>query len=260
MRVTTLDARADDARLSIAVEDSGIGIAPEQHQQLFRGFAQGDSTTTRRFGGTGLGLVITQRLARMLGGEVGLTSELGAGCKFTVTVRTGPLTGIKMLSRASEAVARQRPHITELEEGLEGRILLAEDGADNQRLISLILRRAGAEVVVAGNGRIACELAERSRTDGEPFDVILMDMQMPVMDGHEAARALRDAGWLDPIIALTANAMSGDRERCFEAGCDGYESKPVQRERLIATCRQALARAAERRRQAAARSDERKSA
>jgi signal transduction histidine kinase len=243
LRISTLDPANDTARLRVAVEDSGIGIAPERLEQLFRAFAQGDSSTSRRFGGTGLGLVISQRLARLLGGEVGFTGSPGGGSTFTVTIPTGSLAGVRMLTRASEAVARCKPHLTELDERLSGRVLLAEDGLDNQRLISLILKRVGAEVVVAGNGQVACELAERSRAEGRPFDLILLDMQMPVMDGHDAARALRQVGWNGPIIALTANAMAGDRERCIEAGCDGYETKPVQRERLIATCRQALGRA-----------------
>ena len=260
LRVSTHDPATEVARICIAVEDTGIGIAPERLEQLFRAFAQGDSSMSRRFGGTGLGLVISQRLARLLGGEVALSSTPGQGSTFTVTVPAGSLAGVRMLTRASEAVARRRPHLTELDERLAGRILLAEDGPDNQRLISLILKRAGAEVVIAGNGQVACELALRSRAEGRAFDLILLDMQMPVMDGHDAARALRNAGWQGPIIALTANAMAGDKERCIEAGCDGYETKPVQREQLIATCSEALARARRARGDGSDRHDDRQSA
>ena len=111
--------------------------------------------------------------------------------------------------------------------------MLAEDGPDNQRLISLLLRKAGAEVELAENGRIALDLALAARREGRGFDLILMDMQMPVMDGYEATRRLRAEGFTAPIIALTAHAMAGDRERCLEAGCDDYISKPVERRSLL---------------------------
>jgi CheY-like chemotaxis protein len=117
---------------------------------------------------------------------------------------------------------------------LRGRILLAEDGADNQRLISLILKKAGAEVTVADNGKVALDFALTAARNQEPFDLILMDMQMPVMDGYDATRNLRAQGLAVPIVAITAHAMAGDQQKCIDAGCDDYISKPVNRNSLLA--------------------------
>ena len=234
-------ASAEHPRLKIAITDSGIGMRKEQIDTLFVAFSQADASTTRRFGGTGLGLVITRHLAQLLGGDVTVQSRYGEGSTFEVTIATGPLQGVRMLDTREQERADLDPKVEVTRTGpISARVLLAEDGPDNQRLISLFLRRAGATVTVAGNGRIACEFVERAAAAGEPFDVILMDMQMPEMDGYAAAGELRKKGHRTPIIALTAHAMEGDREKCIAAGCSDYATKPIQRERLLAVLRQHL--------------------
>ena len=172
--------------------DTGIGIREEVLPQLFQPFSQGEASISQKFGGTGLGLAISRHIAEMLGGELTATSVWGQGSTFTLTVPTGSLEGIAMLRQPAEAEQETAEHGDEsLGRGPQGvRILLAEDGYDNQRLIETVLRKAGAEVEVVENGRLAVAKAE-----SEPFDVILMDMNMPEMDGYEATRLLRDRGY-----------------------------------------------------------------
>ncbi|MBM3963247.1 MAG: response regulator, partial [Planctomycetes bacterium] len=242
-----LDATIDDdgdACLALHVVDTGIGVAPERQPALFEPFVQADASTSRRFGGTGLGLSISRQLSRCLGGDVVMQSEPGQGSTFTLILPAGV--------RASEATfaspeaarapaAAPRPAAAATAQ-LHGRILLVEDSADNRRLLSVILRRAGASVELAGNGVEALAAIDAATAVGAPFDLVLMDMQMPVMDGYTATRELRQRGWPGPVIALTAHSMEGDRERCLAEGCDGYETKPVRAERLVATCARFLAR------------------
>ena len=228
-------------KLQFEVTDTGIGMTAEQVSMLFQPFAQADASTTRKFGGTGLGLLISRRLAEMLGGTVTVDSKVGQGSRFCITVSAGSLQGVKMLDDpAAATIARPTTGAATDEDdaGLEGRILLAEDGLDNQRLIAHVLKRAGAQVTVTENGKLAVEAIGSAAEEGEPFDVILMDMQMPVMDGYEATSLLRQRGYRGPIIALTAHAMPGDREKCLAAGCDDYATKPVDRPKLLATIRQ----------------------
>ncbi len=186
-------------------------------------------------GGTGLGLAISKRPAEKLGGDLTVKSTPGKGSVFSVTIRVGPLDGVELVNcpveTESAAEAYEQP--TAPPAALDCKILLAEDGPDNQRLLAFLLKKAGAEVVVADNGQTACELALAARDGGNPFDVILMDMQMPVMDGYAATATLRRADYLGPIIALTAHAMKEDRERCLNVGCDDYMAKPIDRDRLI---------------------------
>ena len=222
--------------LRFEVADSGIGMTPEQLAKLFQPFTQADASTTRKYGGTGLGLTISKRLARLLGGDIAVASEPGVGSTFTFTLDGGPRDGIELLRNftadqlASAAGAESGDDVR-----LRGRILLAEDGEDNSDLIGTHLRRAGAEVTIAVNGRLAVEAALAAQAAGAPFDLVLMDMQMPELDGYGATRALREAGLTLPVIALTANAMAEDRLKCLAAGCTDYLSKPIARAVLLNT-------------------------
>ena len=235
---------ADNPCLQFDVIDTGRGMTEEQKAKLFQPFMQADNSTTRQFGGTGLGLTISKRFAEMLGGDITVVAtERGAGSTFRAAVATGPLDGVKMLddpmlatfvadADADNAVAVARA----LRSDIQGcRILLAEDSPDIQRLIAFFLKKAGADVTVVDNGKFALDAALAARDEGNPFDVILMDIQMPVMDGYEAVGQLRRKGYTGSIIALTANAMAGDRQKCINAGCDDYATKPIDRKKLIAT-------------------------
>ncbi|CAG0984679.1 two-component system, NarL family, sensor histidine kinase EvgS [Phycisphaerales bacterium] len=235
--------------LRFEVSDTGIGMTREQVERLFRAFGQADSTTTRKFGGTGLGLTIAKRLTEMLGGEITVRSEPGKGSVFTATIATGPVATtnlwvpeVTVMAAAPEPVGRVARGST-ADSPLAGvRILLAEDGPDNQRLIVLHLKRAGADVTIVDDGLLAVQAmtirgdTESPVRDPAPFDVVLMDMQMPEMDGYTATRTLRGLACRTPIIALTAHAMSGDREKCIDAGCDDYATKPIDKVALIAVC------------------------
>jgi len=236
-------------QLHFLVTDTGIGMTAEQASRLFQPFTQADASTTRRFGGTGLGLAISRRLAQLLGGDITLQSEPGRGSCFTLCVDTGPLDDVPRLRPdfgSQQHAAAPQPHTdagrndqpgaTSPPVRLSGRVLLAEDTRDNQVLISHMLRKFGVEVVLADNGRVAHDLALAALAEGRPFDLILMDMQMPVLDGNEATRMLRAAGYAAPIVALTANSMVSDRDLCLSFGCDDYVSKPVDRARLLAAC------------------------
>ena len=237
--------------IAFDVTDTGIGLEPEQRERLFKAFSQADSSTTRRFGGSGLGLSISLRLAELLGGGITVQSTPGRGSTFTATLETGPLEGVRMLPFSAREEATSEAEDDELEEGMTARafgprlsahVLLAEDGRDNQRLIQLYLVRAGATVEIVEDGSEALSRVLLAMAAGAPHDLILMDMQMPQMDGYTATRKIREAGFRGPIVALTAHAMTGDRERCLEAGCDEYAAKPIDRSNLIALCTRLLGR------------------
>jgi two-component system CheB/CheR fusion protein len=214
----------------IEVADTGIGIAPETLSILFQPFAQADASTSRRFGGTGLGLAITRQLAQLLGGEVSAESAPGKGSTFALLIPTGDVTKKKMIRVAAEAVDPADAVRGVATRDLTGvSVLLAEDGLDNQRLIQLLLRKAGATVEIVDNGRLAVNAAL-----AQPFDVVLMDVQMPEMGGLEATRFLRERGYDKPILALTAHAMTTDREVSLAAGCNAHLTKPINRDRLLA--------------------------
>ena len=223
--------RGERSRVCFSVRDSGIGMDEQQRRKLFTPFEQGDSSTTRRFGGTGLGLAISRKLAEMMGGELSVESIPGQGSTFRFELDAGPSSDIEMCPTAGQAGSAALRPADRLLDGM--RILLAEDGPDNQRLIRLHLDRAGAKVELADNGRRAVDKVESARHGGNGFDLILMDMQMPEMDGYAAASLLRSMGCSEPIIALTAHAMEGDRQRCLNAGCTDYMTKPIDVAKLI---------------------------
>lgn len=224
--------------LAFEVIDTGVGISPEQMPRLFRPFSQADNATTRKFGGTGLGLAISRQLAMMLGGDLTVTSAPGQGSTFRVTIAPGSLEGVPLVG-PSERNSGPRQVLAAAgaaTPSLAGaRILLAEDGPDNRRLIACLLGKADVEVTMVENGRQAIDAAIAAEQQGTPFDVVLMDMQMPVVDGYEAAGMLRRLGYSRPIIALTAHAMAGDRQKCLSAGCNEYLAKPIDKVRLVQT-------------------------
>ncbi len=216
----------------VQVIDTGIGIREELLPKLFEPFAQGDESVFRQFGGTGLGLGISRHIVTMLGGELAATSVWGKGSNFNLTVPTGDLDGVHMLENPAEAEHENTAHSEkQSSKALEGlHVLLAEDGYDNRELIRTVLCAAGAIVETVENGQDAVAKAE-----AEPFDAVLMDMNMPVMDGYEATRALRGRGYERPILALTANAMASDETQCLAAGCNRHLTKPIDRVWLIRT-------------------------
>ena len=243
--VSAFSPSKDEGVLQFDVYDTGIGMSPEQAARLFQPFTQGDASTARRFGGTGLGLTLSKRLAQMLGGElVLLETQPGAGTHFQVRIATGPMAGIRLLDNPSAEPANAPALAAEPDPAgsLEGlRILLAEDGPDNRRLIAHLLKRQGAAVTLVENGEQAVAACRAATDSADGFDVVLMDMQMPAMDGYEATRMLRAQGYRGPVIALTAHAMSGDREKCISAGCNDYATKPVNRAQLLKAIRDQLA-------------------
>ncbi|MBV9412421.1 MAG: response regulator, partial [Acidimicrobiia bacterium] len=210
----------DDISLRFEVSDTGIGIAPEDQMRLFESFSQADASTTRRYGGTGLGLAISKQLVELMGGCMGVESELGRGTTFWFTIHLARAAGPLSTTGAD-------PAVDELDSGITGsRLLVAEDNAVNQQVAVGMLERLGFVVDVAANGREAVDaVAARS------YGAVLMDCQMPEMDGYEATAEIRrrePGGTHVPIIAMTASAMSGDEERALAAGMDGYVTKPVK--------------------------------
>ena len=227
------------AELRFDVIDTGVGISADQQARLFQPFSQADDSTTRRFGGSGLGLAISQRLARMLGGDITVQSQPGKGSRFCVVIDPGVVDQSDMTHTLTPAPApisasSRRPI------SINARILLVDDGIDNQRLISSHLRKAGAQIVIADNGRSAVDLAMAER-----FDLIIMDMQMPDLDGYAATSELRRRGLELPIIAVTAHAMNDDRAKCLAAGCTDYLPKPIDRQHLLQTVKRHLTGSAE---------------
>lgn len=231
-------------KLVIDIEDTGLGMSKDQSAQLFQAFGQADETMTRKFGGSGLGLTICRRFAIIMGGDVNiLRTEPGKGSCFRLIMPLEAVAGTAMVTsfdKVHESSANVAAVVTTK---LSGRILLAEDGIDIQRLIGFHLKKGGAEVTIADNGKIALKMLDKADADGTPFDLLLTDMQMPEMDGYTLASTLRKRGSTLPIVALTAHAMAEDRAKCIDAGCDDYATKPINKMDLLATCAQWMGKA-----------------
>jgi PAS domain S-box-containing protein len=228
--VGRLDRSPDRAKLAVDVIDSGIGMKPESLERIFTPFAQADSSITRRFGGSGLGLSISRQCATALGGDLSVHSDYGNGSTFTFTLDAGPMEAIKLFNPETQSPKDATASSAASIHLKPGSVLVVEDGTSNQKLISIVLNRAGVTVELADNGQIGFEKAMAGQ-----FDVVLMDMQMPVMDGFTATRRLRAEGVKLPIIALTANAMKGEEDKCKTAGCTGYLTKPINVDLLLRT-------------------------
>ncbi len=235
VRIVTQMAATPDGtppRMRIDVIDSGIGMSDKQIRNLFQPFTQADMTMTRQYGGTGLGLAISQRLAKMLGGDITVSSEPGIGSCFTVTLDPGEVVMASTTAAAApkSAAADAAPALARPLENAH--ILIVDDAPDNRKLLSFHVKKSGGTFDLAENGEIAVQKVSAAK-DSRPFDVVLMDMQMPVLDGYGATGKLRSMGDRTPIIALTAHAMTGDRDKCIRAGCDDFLTKPIDRVALI---------------------------
>lgn len=217
--------------LCIEIKDTGIGIAEDKLNSLFKAFTQADTSTTRKFGGSGLGLMISQEYAEFLGGKILVQSVPDMGSRFLIMLPVVLKEGVKMIDPLKE----QTTEIVEVGENLKlpifkGKVLVAEDGIDNQKLIAELLNKLGLKVTLVDNGQKAVEQAFLNK-----FDLILMDMEMPIMDGREATSILRSKGYQGAIIAISANAMKHQIDQCLKAGCNNHINKPFRRMEFIRT-------------------------
>jgi len=228
----TPSLRAVEPLLEVKITDTGIGIPAERVASMFEPFVQADASIARQYGGTGLGLAISRHFSRALGGDIVVTSEAGKGSTFTVTVETGTLVDVAIEADPFNAMKLQDNFVGP-QVRIKGSILVAEDGLDNQALIGAKLRQTGLIVELAENGEIARDKAMAALQLEKPYDLILMDVNMPVLDGFGATMELRSRGYRGPIIALTANAMERDRSKCLNAGCNDFVTKPIQMDKLF---------------------------
>ena len=227
----SLQTTDENPLLRFDVEDTGIGISQDKQKDVFEYFTQADSSITKKYGGTGLGLAITKRLAKLLGGELTLVSDEGKGSTFSLSM---PFVTVKAESAAEDQRFAGKPD-ADSQIRFSGSVLVVEDTAASQLLMKALLEKHGFTVTIANDGAEAIRvLAEKV------FDMIFMDIRLPNMNGYEATRTLRRKGYGTPVVAITANAMEGDREKCIEAGCDEYLAKPFDSKQLVQTIRKFL--------------------
>ncbi len=220
-----------DDELIVEIEDTGIGINPDQIEHIFDAFHQAQDNLTREFGGSGLGLSFAQDLAHTLNGRIEVISTPGKGSTFTVRLSSPRIPSNTSTQPAPAPESAPTPDTL-----ASARILVVDDSKDNRVLLQHFLKRTGARTDFAYDGQQAIEQVNAAQRENEPYHIILMDMQMPVLDGYNATKQLRESGFTAPIIAITAHALDGDREHCLEAGCDEYLTKPVSRSALLNTC------------------------
>jgi len=218
--------KAREGELAIAIIDTGIGIAASDLDRIFEPFTQAESSMSRRYGGAGLGLSISRALAKNMHGNLTVTSKPGAGSRFELRFPALDVTEENPEQTVQKSAATAAGPASK-------RILLAEDSQDAQELVHHFLDRFSTEIVSVENGKDAIDAVMNAEREHKAFDVVLMDMQMPVMNGFQATRILRQRGYSRPIIALTAHSLEGDREKCLESGCSDYISKPIDWSALI---------------------------
>ena len=221
-------------RIRFDVTDSGIGMTKRQQSKLFEAFSQGDTSVTRTFGGSGLGLAISQRFAKMLGGKITVVSRLGKGSTFSCEVATAAVEQYESSPSQADHVSEQTPAAEFPPRQLACRVLVVDDRHDVRFLAQQLLQKSGARVELASDGIEAIERIRDMQAEGQEPDLVMLDMQMPRLDGYQTAARLRRMGFEQPIIAMTADAMDGDSERCLRQGCDDYLSKPVDAAKLFA--------------------------
>jgi CheY-like chemotaxis protein/anti-sigma regulatory factor (Ser/Thr protein kinase) len=225
VRLRSTAAGSGALLLHIEVEDTGPGIPPEKLPHIFEKFTQADGSVSRKYGGTGLGLAITKKLAEMFDGDITVESEPGRGATFSVNLKCGIPVGSDIPGKSAVASSSTAPQAAPA-----ARILVVEDNQVNQKVVTAVLRKRGFAFELANDGREAV-----AKLESGDYDLVLMDVQMPVLDGLEATRIIRrNQRWKSlPIVAMTAHAMNGDRERCLDAGMTGYVSKPVHPSHLL---------------------------
>ena len=236
IEVRVFSQSKNDRVLQFIVSDTGIGIPAEKVKHIFEPFAQADSSTSRNYGGTGLGLTLSYKLVRLLGGNLSVKSVVDQGSVFCIALKVGESEHSTLKNKQSHRYnlknsIRQDSHDRQMKKTrreYKGKVLLVDDTKEIRKLFSFMLNKMGVEVMTASNGKEAVDLVNDESNQKDPYDMILMDMQMPVMNGYEATQLLRDQGNQIPIIAITAHALVSDREKCLAAGCTEYLSKPIK--------------------------------